>query len=77
MGLDQAIYQSYREASDAEPSAWRLEVRIEKIPGVKGLPPSRKYGNHVNCKAIQKILTSAIQISRSSTVLACSAAFTS
>ena len=35
MDLDQAIDQSYREASDPEASARRLEARIEQIPGRK------------------------------------------
>ncbi len=77
MDLDQAIDQSYREASDAEVSARRLEARIEQIPGAKGLLPSRKYGNPVNFKAIQENLTFALLISWPSTVLASSAARTS
>jgi hypothetical protein len=70
MDLDQAIDQSYREASDAEASARRLEARIEQIPGAKGLLPSRKYGNPVNFKAIQENLTLATLISRSDAALA-------
>ena len=70
MDLDQAIDQSYREASDAEASARRLEARIEQIPGVKGLLPSRKYGTPVNFKAIQENLTLASLISRSDAALA-------
>ena len=42
MDLDQAIDQSYWEASDAEASARRLKARIEQIPGARGLLPSRK-----------------------------------
>ena len=57
MELDHAIDQSYREASDAEASARRLEARIEQIPGAKGLLPSRKYGTLVNLKAFQENLT--------------------
>ena len=68
--LDQAIDQSYREASDAEASARRLEARIEQIPGAKGLLPSRKYGTPVNFKAIQENLTLATLISRSDAALA-------
>ena len=68
--LDQAIDQSYREASDAEASARRLEARIEQIPGAKGLLPSRKYGMPVNFKAIQENLTLASLISRSDAALA-------
>ena len=68
--LDQAIDQSYREASDAEASARRLEARIEQIPGAKGLLPSRKYGTPVNFKAIQENLTLASLISRSDAALA-------
>ena len=49
--LDQAIDQSYREASDAEAVARRLEARIEQIPGAQGLLPRRKYGTPVNFKA--------------------------
>ena len=63
MDLDQAIDQSYREASDAEASARRLEARIEQIPAEKGLLPSRKYCNSVNFKEIQENLTFAILIS--------------
>ena len=70
MDLDQAIDQSYREASDAEASARRLEARIEQIPGAKGLLPSRKYGMPVNFKAIQENLTLASLISRSDAALA-------
>ena len=70
MDLDQAIDQSYREASDAEASARRLEARIEQIPGAKGLLPSRKYGTPVNFKAIQENLTLATLISRSDAALA-------
>ena len=70
MDLDQAIDQSYREASDAEASARRLETRIEQIPGAKGLLPSRKYGTPVNFKAIQENLTLASLISRSDAALA-------
>ena len=68
--LDQAIDQSYREASDAEASARRLEARIEQIPGAKGLLPSRKYGMPVNFKAIQENLTLASLISRFDAALA-------
>ena len=68
--LDQAIDQSYREASDAEASARRLEARIEQIPGAKRLLPSRKYGTPVNFKMIQKNLTLASLISRSDAPLA-------
>ena len=57
--LDQAINQSYREASDAEAVARRLEARIEQIPGAQGLLPRRKYGTPVNFKAIQENLTLA------------------
>ena len=70
MDLDQAIDRSYREASDAEASARRLEARIEQIPGAKGLLPSRKYGTPVNFKAIQENLTLASLISRSDAALA-------
>ena len=70
MDLDQAIDQFYREASDAEASARRLEARIEQIPGAKGLLPSRKYGTPVNFKAIQENLTLASLISRSDAALA-------
>ena len=70
MDLDQAIDQSYREASDAEASARHLEARIEQIPGAKGLLPSRKYGTPVNFKAIQENLTLASLISRSDAALA-------
>ena len=70
MDLEQAIDQSYREASDAEASARRLEARIEQIPGAKGLLPSRKYGTPVNFKAIQENLTLASLISRSDAALA-------
>ena len=70
MDLDHAIDQSYREASDAEASARRLEARIEQIPGAKGLLPSRKYGTPVNFKAIQENLTLASLISRSDAALA-------
>ena len=70
MDLDQAIDQSYREASDAEASARLLEARIEQIPGAKGLLPSRKYGTPVNFKAIQENLTLASLISRSDAALA-------
>ena len=70
MDLDQAIDQSYREASDAEASARRLEARIEQIPGAKGLLPSRKYGTPVNFKAIRENLTLASLISRSDAALA-------
>ena len=76
MDLDHAIDQSYREASDAEASARRLEARIEQIPGAKGLLPSRKYGKPVNFKTIYKNLTSAMLITWPNTVLACSAPFT-
>ena len=70
MDLDQAIDQSYREASEAEASARRLEARIEQIPGAEGLLPSRKYGTPVNFKAIQENLTLATLISRSDAALA-------
>ena len=70
MDLDQAIDQSYREASDAEASARRLEARIEQIPGAQGWLPSRKYGTPVNFKAIQENLTLASLISRSDAALA-------
>ena len=65
MDLDQAIDQSYRDASEAENVARRLEARTEQIPGAKGLLPSRKYGTPVNFKAIQENLTLASLISRS------------
>ena len=39
MDLDQAIDQSYREASDAEASARRLEARIERSQARKGCCP--------------------------------------
>ena len=68
--LDQAIDQSYREASDAEAVARRLEARIEQIPGAQGLLPRRKYGTPVNFKAIQENLTLASLISRSDAALA-------
>ena len=68
--LDQAINQSYREASDAEAVARRLEARIEQIPGAQGLLPRRKYGTPVNFKAIQENLTLASLISRSDAALA-------
>ena len=48
MDLDQAIDQSYEEASGAEASARYLEVKIEQIPGRKGLPLGRKCGVTVN-----------------------------
>ena len=70
MDLDQAIDQSYRDASEAENVARRLEARIEQIPGEKGLLPSRKYGTSVNFKAIQENLTLATLISRSDAALA-------
>ena len=70
MDLDQAIDQSYRDASEAENVARRLEARIEQIPGAKGLLPSRKYGTPVNFKAIQENLTLASLISRSDAALA-------
>ena len=70
MDLDQAIDQSYRDASEAENVARRLEARIEQIPGAKGLLPSRKYGTPVNFKTIQKNLTLASLISRSDAPLA-------
>ena len=70
LDLDQAIDQSYRDASEAENVARRLEVRIEQIPGAKGLLPSRKYGTPVNFKAIQENLTLATLISRSDAALA-------
>ena len=70
MDLDQAIDQSYREASDAEASARRLEARIEQIPGAKGLLPSRKYGTPVNFKAIRENLTLSTLISHSDAALA-------
>ena len=57
MDLGQAIDQSYREASDAEASARRLEARIEQISGATGFLPGQKYGNPVNFKAIQENLT--------------------
>ena len=68
--LDQAIDQSYREASDAEAVARRLEARIEQIPGAQGLLPRRRYGTPVNFKAIQENLTLASLISRSDAALA-------
>ena len=68
--LDQAIDQSYRDASEAENVARRLEARIEQIPGAKGLLPGRKYGTPVNFKAIQENLTLATLISRSDAALA-------
>ena len=68
--LDQAIDQSYREASDAEAVARRLEARIEQIPGAQGLLPRRKYGTPVNFKAIQENLTLASLISLSDAALA-------
>ena len=68
--LDQAINQSYREASDAEAVARRLEARIEQIPGAQGLLPRRRYGTPVNFKAIQENLTLASLISRSDAALA-------
>ena len=68
--LDQAIDQSYREASDAEASARRLEARIEQIPGAKGLLPSRKYGMPMNFKVIQENLTLARLFSRFDAALA-------
>ena len=70
MDLDQAIDQSYRDASEAENVAWHLEARIEQIPGAKGLLPSRKYGTPVNFKVIQENLTLATLISRSDAALA-------
>ena len=70
MDLDQAIDQSYRDASEAENVARRLEARIEQIPGAKGLLPSRKYGTPVNFEAIQENLTLASLISRSDAALA-------
>ena len=70
MDLDQAIDQSYQDASEAENVARRLEARIEQIPGTKGLLPSRKYGTPVNFKAIQENLTLASLISRSDAALA-------
>ena len=70
MDLDQAIDQSYREASDAEAVARRLEARIEQIPGAQGLLPRRRYGTPVNFKAIQENLTLASLISRSDAALA-------
>ena len=75
--LDQAIDQSYREASDAEASARCLEAKIEQISAEKGLLPSRKYCNSVNFKEIPEILTFAILISWPNTVLASSVARTS
>ena len=68
--LDQAIDQSYREASDAEAVARRLEARIEQIPGAQGLLPRRRYGTPVNFKAIQENLTLSTLISRSDAALA-------
>ena len=68
--VDQAIDQSYQEATDAEAVARRLEARIEQIPGAKGLLPGRKYGTPVNFKAIQENLTLASLISRSDAALA-------
>ena len=70
MDLDQAIDQSYRDASEAENVARRLEARIEQTPGAKGLLPSRKYGTPVNFKAIQENFTLASLISRSDAALA-------
>ena len=70
MDLDQAIDQSYRDASEAENVARRLETRIEQIPGAKGLLPRRKYGTPVNFKAIQENLTLASLILRSDAALA-------
>ena len=70
MDLDQAIDQSYQDASEAENVARRLEARIEQIPGAKGLLPRRKYGTPVNFKAIQENLTLATLISRSDAALA-------
>ena len=77
MDLDKAIDQSYREASDTEASAWRLEAKIEHIRGAKGWLPSRKYCNTVNFKEIQENLTFALLIFWPNTVLASSAARTS
>ena len=70
MDLDQAIDQSYREASDAEAVARRLEARIEQIPGAQGLLPRRKYGTPVNFKAIQENLTLASLITQADAALA-------
>ena len=70
LDLDQAIDQSYQDASEAENVARRLEARIEQIPGAKRLLPSRKYGTPVNFKAIQENLTLATLISRSDAALA-------
>ena len=55
--LDQAVDQSYREVSDAEAVARRLEAKIQQIPGAKGLLLRRKYEAPVNFKAIQENLT--------------------
>ena len=68
--VDQAIDQSYQQASEVETVARRLEARIEQIPGAKGLLPGRKYGTPVNFKAIQENLTLAALISRSDAALA-------
>ena len=68
--LDQAIDQSYREASDAEAVARRLEARIEQIPGAQGLLPRRRYGTPVNFKAIQENLTLASLITQADAALA-------
>ena len=43
--LDQAIDQSYREASETEASARRLEARIEQIPGAKRVAPQQEIWN--------------------------------
>ena len=58
MDLDQAIDQSYWEASDAEASARCLKARIEQIPGAKGLLPSRKTEILGISKKSKKILLS-------------------
>ena len=63
--VDQAIDQSYQQASEVETVARRLEARIEQIPGAQGLLPGRKYGTPVNFKAIQENLTLATLIARS------------
>ena len=65
MDFDQAIGQSYREASDAEGFARCLVARIEP----KSFLPTRKYGNPLNFRVIHKKLTHAKLITCHHTLL--------
>ena len=65
-----ALDSAYRDANDRETLARQIEAEISKIPGAKGLLPSRRYGEQVSAEKVRANLTLRALIESNSPQLA-------